>query len=168
MARYGQLLEAARCPEEWATADMGREGWRQEAAASGPTRPIAPIDRGLAGLRRFLDHAALVSSSEVPSCGRGKVHLSTVHGAKGLEFDVVHLAGLEDNLVLLRELHEERRVFYVAFARAKDEVHLSMAKARMCHGEKWAARSSSRLADPLGLVFEDQGTRKGKAKQQTR
>ena len=64
------------------------------------------------------------------------VDLATFHGAKGLEWPVVHLAGLEDGLVPIAyaksnaQLHEERRLLYVALTRAERELHLSWAKER--------------------------------------
>lgn len=64
------------------------------------------------------------------------VDLVTFHGAKGLEWPVIHLAGLEDGFVPIAyakkdaQLDEERRLLYVALTRAKEELHLSWAKER--------------------------------------
>jgi DNA helicase-2/ATP-dependent DNA helicase PcrA len=75
--------------------------------------------------------------------GTDKLTLMTVHAAKGLEFPVVWVAGLEERLFpMTREssitdddLEEERRLAYVAFTRAEQRLYLSHARARRLHGE---------------------------------
>lgn len=75
--------------------------------------------------------------------GSEKLTLMTVHAAKGLEFPVVWVAGLEERLFPLSresfiaddDLEEERRLAYVAFTRAEQRLYLSYARARRLHGE---------------------------------
>jgi DNA helicase II / ATP-dependent DNA helicase PcrA len=90
----------------------------------------------------LLDHAALVSDSDefdetIP------VSLMTLHSAKGLEFDAVFLAGLEEGLLphsrsidTPAEVEEERRLFYVGMTRAKRSLVLSRAVYRRSYGEE--------------------------------
>ena len=73
---------------------------------------------------------------------QNKVTLMTVHASKGLEFDIVFVVGMEEELfpnqmakVSLRELEEERRLFYVAVTRAKSKCYLSCAKSRFKFGQ---------------------------------
>jgi len=92
-------------------------------------------------LEDLLDHAALVSDADeyeedVP------VSLMTLHSAKGLEFDAVFLAGLEEGLLphgralnTPGEIEEERRLFYVGMTRAKQSLALSRAVYRRNYGE---------------------------------
>jgi len=92
-------------------------------------------------LEDLLDHAALVSDSDqyqedVP------VSLMTLHSAKGLEFDAVFLAGLEEGVLphgrsldTPGEVEEERRLFYVGMTRAKSSLVLSRAIYRRSYGE---------------------------------
>jgi len=85
---------------------------------------------------------------------RNRVTLMTVHGAKGLEFEYVYVAGLEENLFpgmmsLTSEegLEEERRLFYVALTRAKRGAVLSFAESRFKWGEMTFGRPSRFLAE---------------------
>ncbi|HXQ26355.1 MAG TPA: UvrD-helicase domain-containing protein [Candidatus Acidoferrales bacterium] len=92
-------------------------------------------------LEDLLDHAALVSDADeyeedVP------VSLMTLHSAKGLEFDAVFLAGLEEGLLphgrsldTAAEIEEERRLFYVGMTRAKQSLAISRAVYRRNYGE---------------------------------
>jgi DNA helicase-2/ATP-dependent DNA helicase PcrA len=89
-----------------------------------------------------LDHAALVSDADDYD-ERATVSLMTLHSAKGLEFDAVFLAGLEEGLLPHRrsldavaELEEERRLFYVGMTRAKSSLVLSRATYRRSYGEE--------------------------------
>jgi DNA helicase-2/ATP-dependent DNA helicase PcrA len=97
------------------------------------------------GLADFLDHAALVSEADALD-ESAQVSLLTVHNAKGLEFPVVFIAGLEEGLfphirsVLAEDssaadkLEEERRLCYVAMTRAEKRLYLSWAKFRRRYG----------------------------------
>jgi DNA helicase-2/ATP-dependent DNA helicase PcrA len=92
-------------------------------------------------LERYLAEAALVSAAD-SSQGDDGVTLMTLHTAKGLEWPVVVLSGLEDGLFPLGRamesqagLEEERRLFYVGLTRAKDKLYLSWARARRRGGE---------------------------------
>ncbi|MDX5364251.1 MAG: ATP-binding domain-containing protein, partial [Pseudazoarcus pumilus] len=74
--------------------------------------------------------------------GADAVQLMTVHSAKGLEFDVVFVTGLEEGLfphensILEADgLEEERRLMYVAVTRARQRLYLSFAQSRMLHGQ---------------------------------
>ncbi len=96
-------------------------------------------------LAEFLDHAALASESDALD-ESAQVSLLTVHNAKGLEFPVVFIAGLEEGLfphirsVLAEDssavdkLEEERRLCYVAMTRAQQRLYLSWAKFRRRYG----------------------------------
>ncbi len=93
-------------------------------------------------LERFLTEAALLSGQDKEQGADRGVTLMTVHTAKGLEWPVVVVAGLEDGLFPLARaldaedtLEEERRLFYVAITRAKDKVYLSWARQRRRGGE---------------------------------
>jgi len=93
-------------------------------------------------LASFLAHASLEAGEHQAGEGQEAVQLMTVHAAKGLEFDVVFITGLEqglfphDNAAQEREgLEEERRLMYVAVTRARQRLYLSHAQTRMLHGQ---------------------------------
>src|SRR5690606_6726216 len=100
-------------------------------------------------LAAFLSHASLEAGENQASASEDAVHLMTVHAAKGLEFDVVFITGLEEGLFphensLLDPggLEEERRLMYVAVTRARERLTLTLAQSRMLHGQtRYAVRS---------------------------
>jgi DNA helicase-2/ATP-dependent DNA helicase PcrA len=91
-------------------------------------------------IRDFLDHAALVSDADSAD-ERAPVSLLTMHNAKGLEFPVVFVAGLEEGLFphsrsldSATAMEEERRLCYVGMTRAETKLHLSWARYRRRYG----------------------------------
>ena len=111
------------------------------------------------GLRDFIDHSAL--SSDTDKYDRNAaVTMMTVHAAKGLEFPVVFLVGLEDGIFPHsrsvndpNELEEERRLAYVAITRAEKILYVTHAMRRRVYGEEMAAEPSQFLNEmPLDLI----------------
>lgn len=116
----------------------------------------------------FLDEAALMSSVDdraVAAMNQGEVPtdavtLMTLHNAKGLEFDVVFLIGVEEGLLphrsstgSLREIEEERRLMYVGVTRARDALYLVHCEQRMTFGRTEPSRPSRFLEDvPTALL----------------
>lgn len=111
------------------------------------------------GLREFIDHAALTSDTDKYD-GTAPVTLMTAHMAKGLEFPVVFLVGLEDGIFPhsrsvndAKELEEERRLAYVAITRAEKILYVTHAMRRRTYGEEIAAEPSQFLNElPLELI----------------
>lgn len=107
------------------------------------------------GITSLLEDAALMSDQDTVKT-ENSVKLMTVHAAKGLEFKMVFIAGLEEGLfphqtmsgeeVELRQ-EEERRLFYVALTRAKEKVFLSYAVFRTIFGSRQINRPSTFLFD---------------------
>lgn len=98
---------------------------------------------GFISLEEFLMEISLVSNSEDRKEERDKVSLMTVHAAKGLEFDVVFLVGLEESIFphsnsfdSMEGMEEERRLFYVAVTRAKKQLYLLNTSTRMIYGDR--------------------------------
>jgi DNA helicase II / ATP-dependent DNA helicase PcrA len=112
-----------------------------------------------AGLRDFIDHAALTSDTDKFD-RNAAVTMMTVHAAKGLEFPVVFLVGLEDGIFPHsrsindpKELEEERRLAYVAITRAEKVLYISHSMRRRVYGEEMAAEPSQFLNEmPLELI----------------
>lgn len=110
-------------------------------------------------LRDFLDHAALVSDTDQYKA-EAEVTLMTMHAAKGLEFPLVFIAGLEENLFPhsrasdnQSELEEERRLCYVAITRAEKYLYLTHAMKRRVYGEEMASEPSRFLNEfPVELI----------------
>ncbi|MCE2397798.1 MAG: UvrD-helicase domain-containing protein [Gemmatimonadetes bacterium] len=116
--------------------------------------------QGLTDLDLFLQHVALVTDLDQHEDGADAVTLMTLHGAKGLEFPVVFVVGLEEGLLPLaraREqlggLDEERRLFYVGITRAMDKLYLTHARRRRRAGQISFAPLSS-FVDPLDGIVE--------------
>jgi ATP-dependent DNA helicase PcrA len=92
-------------------------------------------------LENFLSHVALVSDVDQTELSTEKVTLMTLHAAKGLEFPIVFLAGMEEGifphsrtLMSEEEIEEERRLAYVGITRAKKELFLTASRQRMIFG----------------------------------
>ena len=107
-----------------------------------------------AGLDGFLEEVALVSDIDQADFGSDAVTLMTLHSAKGLEFPVVFITGLEENVLPhsralydATELEEERRLMYVGMTRAKEELLLTYAISRTLYGGRGGNLPSRFLAD---------------------
>jgi DNA helicase-2/ATP-dependent DNA helicase PcrA len=116
-------------------------------------------EQGLEGLREFIDHSALVSDQDQYKRD-APVTLMTVHSAKGLEFPLVFIVGLEDGLFPHSrsatdpaELEEERRLAYVAMTRAERSLYVTHAMKRRVYGEELASEPSQFLNEmPIDLL----------------
>lgn len=109
-----------------------------EAAAQGKLAPVPPL---LAMLRAYLESVALVADADAVDPEEGSVTLMTLHAAKGLEFKVVAIVGLEEGLLPHSraqnsdaELEEERRLFFVGITRAMEYLQVSCSRYRTIRG----------------------------------
>jgi DNA helicase-2/ATP-dependent DNA helicase PcrA len=115
---------------------------------------------GLTPLDHFLQRATLVTSLDTLGPDADAVTLMTLHNAKGLEFPVVYLTGLEEGLFPLSRardaqetLEEERRLFYVGITRAGDALVITHARSRRRNGETMPSMRSTFLNEiPAGLL----------------
>ncbi len=94
-------------------------------------------------LSEFLQQVSLVTDADADEGDPNRVTLMTLHGSKGLEFNVVFVTGMEEGLFPLavaaqdpKELEEERRLFYVGVTRAEELLFLSYARSRYRFGEQ--------------------------------
>jgi len=112
-------------------------------------------------LQDFLSEVLLVADVDRWDTKRNSVTLMTIHAAKGLEFPVVFVSGLEEGLFPLSskdqdELEEERRLFYVAITRAEKKVYLSFAKQRYRFGKISFQPPSRFLSEIEGELLEQE------------
>ncbi|MGN6234498.1 ATP-dependent DNA helicase [Dyella sp.] len=120
------------------------------------------IDAGLSELAAFLSHAALEAGEGQGEAWDDCVQLMTLHSAKGLEFPVVFLVGLEEGLFPSQRsvedegrLEEERRLAYVGITRARERLFITHAESRRMHGTEMLARPSRFLGEmPAELIDE--------------
>lgn len=147
----------------------------EEYASTGSAYPSGQAS--LALLKAFLEDVSLVADTESGETVGEKVSLMTLHAAKGLEFPVVFMAGMEDGLfpgymaVSMAgedetEMEEERRLCYVGITRAGKKLYMTFARERLVRGERHTSRISrfvdeidSRLVDKVNhsLVGDDFG-----------
>jgi DNA helicase-2/ATP-dependent DNA helicase PcrA len=120
------------------------------------------IEAGLTELPAFLSHAALEAGEGQGESWDDCVQLMTLHSAKGLEFPIVFLVGMEEGLFPSQRsteednrLEEERRLAYVGITRARERLFVTHAESRRMHGTEMLARPSRFLAEiPPELIDE--------------
>jgi DNA helicase-2/ATP-dependent DNA helicase PcrA len=163
--RDGRVAEAARAlvaevdlyAHARGTVRSFEAGQRKVDAIDGILRSLESFEARAArpSLAAWLQRLALDSRAEEdPQDGDG-ISLMTLHSAKGLEFPVVFLVGVEEDLLPsagiqgeARDLAEERRLAYVGITRARERLYLTRAAARMRRG-KVIPRTPSRFLDDL-------------------
>jgi DNA helicase II / ATP-dependent DNA helicase PcrA len=149
---YLKMLDDENSPEADVRADNVRElvsgivAYMERMQEEQPDQPIT-----LAG---FLEEVALIADVDTFKEGESAVVLMTVHAAKGLEFDTVFIAGMEQGLFpLIREtstdtdMEEERRLCYVGITRAKNTLYLALAAFRRRYGNAYVTEPSQFLFD---------------------
>ena len=143
---YLTLLQNSRDPQDEARAENVGEliSVTREFARNNPDGSLSD----------FLTEVSLVAAADELDDASGTVSLMTLHTAKGLEFDVVFLTGLEEDLIPHRMsahepggLQEERRLLYVGITRARQRLHLSLAMTRSTFGDTAIAQPSRFLAE---------------------
>ena len=120
---------------------------------------------GLTPLDHFLQRATLVAGIDRLDPNADAVTMMTMHNAKGLEFPIVFVAGLEDGLFPLaraaedpKGLEEERRLFYVGITRAEKKLYLTTAEQRRRNGELMISMPSRFLRAVTPALAERQKT----------
>ena len=162
--RWRQELEQ-RPPRDLVEAVLEESGyvemWKNDRSADAPGRlenlkELVKAVEEFDTLGAFLEHVSLVMEN-VSEPGADLVNVMTLHGAKGLEFDTVFLAGWEEGLFPsqramdeggVKAQEEERRLAYVGMTRARHRLTISFAANRRVYGQ-WSASIPSRFVDEL-------------------
>ena len=182
---FGEMIEALRLMldtdmslEDFVGQVLDLSGYRQMLIDGGEEEKerLENIEEFISGvieyernndeptLRGFLEENSLVSDVDKYDEDADATVMMTIHSAKGLEFPVVFLPGMEDGLFPgmqsitagPEELEEERRLAYVAITRAKDELYIIRTRSRMLYG-RTSVNQISRFAEeiPTSLIRED-------------
>ena len=141
-----ELINAATAFVTQEGFGLDAEALREQALSEQALQNLQAVDPAtgetLSPLTAFLTHAALEAGDNQAQAGQDAVQMMTVHAAKGLEFDVVFITGLEEGLFphenAMNEadgVEEERRLMYVAITRARKRLYLSHAQSRILHGQ---------------------------------
>ena len=155
---YIKLLEAEDTPEAYSRI----ENLRELVNAAMDSRDRAET------LDQFLDHAALIADADDYD-EQAQITLMSLHAAKGLEFPLVFLSGLEEGLfphsrtmLVPEDIEEERRLCYVGMTRAMDQLILTRAVYRRRYGTDLPEASvpSRFLEEVPGPLIEELGTRR--------
>jgi DNA helicase-2/ATP-dependent DNA helicase PcrA len=124
-------------------------------------------------LAAYLQQITLLTDADEKDPNADTVKLMTIHAAKGLEFPVVFVGGLEEGLFpnamsinTREELEEERRLFYVAITRAKSRLYLTYANTRYKFGSLMQS-DASRFIDEIPMEYIDKSYAGGGVKNQT-
>jgi len=159
-----QVLKASGLLEHYRRekADRGEARVENLDELVSAARGFAPEGSELPPLEAFLAHAALEAGEGQAGEWEDCVQMMTLHSAKGLEFPVVFLAGLEEGLFPhqrslsdLDGLEEERRLCYVGMTRAMRTLYLSYAEQRRLHGVDSYGQASRFVREiPEGLIEE--------------
>lgn len=120
--------------------------------------------RSVDTMESFVDCMELRDAPEDADGDKNEVHLMTLHACKGLEFPLVFLLGMEEDLLpharLGQNVDEERRLFYVGVTRAKSHLILTRVEKRKRYGQHQAVAPSRFLLElPAGLITEMRGGR---------
>src|SRR5205807_4993871 len=152
--RLENVQELIAGAAQWAETAEEDDGTGDGGEGTGPSR-----------IERYLTQAALVTSADQGSGDPTGVTLMTVHMAKGLEWPVVTLGGLEDGLFPLARaagepggLEGERRLCYVGLTRAREKLYLSWARTRYRNGRLELAEPSRFLEAVPATVVEERST----------
>jgi superfamily I DNA/RNA helicase len=147
--------------EHW-TAEGEDAVLLQEAA----NRLVAHANDCEGDLEQFFANIALQTDADMLQPQVEKVTLSTIHAAKGLEFPVVFVVGCEEGLIPYRrgknasvDLDEERRLFYVALTRAKEQLYLTWSRKRRLYGRSEERDISSFVSDIERQLLKHQSPR---------
>lgn len=173
LARFGEhlrylqgQLESGMGPSEIIEILIERIGYRDYVLDGSPQAEdreanlsvLVSDAKSFASLPDFLEEVALMSSMDTAS-NEEKVTLMTLHAAKGLEFPVVFMVGMEDGLFPSmraleegpKQLEEERRLCYVGMTRAREELHMLYAQSRLQFGQR-AYAAPSRFLQDMGHI----------------
>ena len=155
LARYENVQELLNSIKEWIESPDNEDG--------------EVVDKTLGS---YLQQITLLTDADEKDPNADTVKLMTIHAAKGLEFSVVFVAGLEEMLFpnalsinTREELEEERRLFYVAVTRAKKRLWITYANTRYRFGSL-VQNEPSRFIDELPEQFVDKSYSGGGAKNQ--
>ena len=134
------------------------------------------LSEGEDALRAFLENVSLVSDIDSMNDGNGAVALMTLHSAKGLEFPVVFMIGMEENIfptsrarndMSNHAMEEERRLCYVGMTRAKQKLYLINARQRNIFGNESYNRKSRFIEEiPAELTVSDNSVKQPDAREQ--
>lgn len=165
-AKLGEMLDGFRGldqePSQIIEQLLERSGYLQYLRDGSPqaedreenVSSLVSDSKTFAALPEFLEEVALMTSAD-ESKGQPSVTLMTLHAAKGLEFPVVFMVGLEEGIFPHSRIHEagpseleeERRLCYVGMTRAREELHLSYAASRLQFGQRGYNPPSRFIAD---------------------
>lgn len=162
--RAVQLMVDTTSPSEIIEKIIDVTGYRDYISDGSPQAEEKEANLGallsdaqaFASLPDFLEEVALMSSADTNSKD-GKVTFMTLHAAKGLEFPVVFIVGMEEGIIPHArvyeagpaELEEERRLAYVGMTRAREELHLTYAQSRLQFGQR-GYNAMSRFITDMG------------------
>lgn len=154
------------------TAELEREQDPQDLARLENLKELLSVAKEFGrgdvenNLENFLSHVALVSDIDQAELSEERVTLMTLHSAKGLEFPVAFLAGMEEGLfphsrTLLdeKEVEEERRICYVGITRARHKLFVTRAQERTIYGQSTRFLESRFLKEIPEQLTEQQGFR---------
>ena len=158
--RPSRRRATGRC---WPTARRTARSAGRTSSSCAPSRPATTTSTPDDALDRLLEETALVADQDSYEGDADAVTLITLHAAKGLEFPVVFIAGLEEGLFPHsralddeKELEEERRLAYVGITRAKRRLYLSHAWRRATWG-------MGQAVGPVAVPARDPGRADGRA-----
>jgi len=161
LGRLREVLEEFEGMEDKPAQEAVKK-WTEIFGEDGHLLRLMRLAEGRGSLRDFLGMLPLYKDGDYERRGEGArteaVSLMTLHAAKGLEFPVVFVVGVEEGLLPHAEgdPEEERRLFYVGMTRAKEELILSAAKSRILHGRRAELPPSRFLRElPEDLVVRE-------------